>query len=211
MENYNLNFQIQNLTAQLENIRFQISNLNINPNKELIRSGIEIINSGIQVLNIFIQLENAAMDMKLNYNLQIQNIGFQLQNIGLILQQYVNKPSLRETQNINFNAFQPFNQEMNIINNDNDNKIKNVPKKTIMFESRDGKRINIVLPYDTTVENAINKYYESNPEIKKERRNIFFIYNARKINVNDMSRTIKEFFEGNLIRVIVYDNKLIGG
>lgn len=200
----NINFQFQNIAAQLENIRFQINNLNVTQN-ELIRNGIEIINAGIQILNICIQLENTRMDMKLNYNLQIQNIGFQLQNMGMLLQQYETMPNMG-IQNINFGMFQPFNQGMNMINKDN--KIENVPKKTIHFEERSGKICSITLPLDTTVENAIKKYYEYNPEKKKEKY-IMFIYNANIINVNDKSK-IDTYFGSNP-KVLVFDNSLKGG
>ena len=203
--NFNMNFQFQNITAQLENIKFQMNNnLNIIQN-ELTRCGIEIINDGIQILNICIQLENSRIDMKLNYNLQIQNLGFQLQNMGMVLQQYGSMPNMG-IRNINFDNFHPFNQGMNIINKDN--KIENIPNKNILFEERNGLRINISLPVDTSVENAIKKYYERNPEIKKE-KNITFIYNSTKINVKEKSK-IDDYFGPNP-RVLVSYDSLLGG
>ena len=204
-----INFKLQNNIAQLENIRFQINNSNI-PSNELFKTGIEIINDGIQILNLCLQLSNIKMEMNLNINLQIQNIGILLQNKGIQLQQYQLIPNMG-MQNLNFGMFQPFNPNINLIeNNNNGNIIEKVQKINIVFTNKKGEQTTITLPFGTTVENAIKSYYDYNPQLKTK-NNVIFIYNAININVNDKTK-IEEFFKNqNYVRVLVNYDDLIGG
>ena len=203
----NINLQIQNIEAQLENFRLFINKVN-NTQHELIKNGIEIIYVGIQVLNTFMQIPYTGMEMIFNLNLQIQNIGLQLQNIGNQLQNYVNKPNIGIMPNLNVFIDQPFNQGNNMININNEKLY--TPMKSVSFKDAiDGKIYAVALPFGSTVKNLIDKFYEKNPSYKSK-KHLAFLYNACKINVNDMSK-IENYFVGNpSIVLVTYDN-IMGG
>ena len=203
----NINFQIQNIEAQLENFRLFINKVN-NTQHELIKNGIEIIYVGIQVLNTFMQIPYTGMEMIFNLNLQIQNIGLQLQNIGNQLQNYVNKPNIGIMPNLNVFIDQPFNQGNNMININN--KKLYTPMIGVSFKDAiDGAIHAVSLPFGSTVKNLIDKFYEKNPSYKFK-KHLSFLYNACKININDMSK-IENYFGGNLPIVLVTYDHIIGG
>ena len=138
--------------------------------------------------------------MIFNLNLQIQNIGLQLQNIGNQLQNYENKPNIGIMPNLNVFIDQP---------NINNEKLY-TPMKSVSFKDDRGGAIHTVtLPFGSTVKNLIDNFYEKNPSYKFK-KHLAFLYNACKINVNDMSK-IENYFVGNpSIVLVTYDN-IMGG
>ena len=110
----------------------------------------------------------------------------------------------------NLNVFidQPFNQGNNMININNEK--LNTPMKSVCFkDDRDGTIHAVTLPFGSTVKYLIDNFYEKNPSYKFK-KNLAFLYNACKINVNDMSK-IENYFGGNLPIVLVTYDSIIGG
>ena len=199
-----INTQIQNMIKSLENIRFQINNSFITSDL-LITDGFDLIYKGIQILNIYLQSLNSKMDMKLNFKLQIQNIGFELQNIVIQFQKYEFIQNMGN-QNLNYGMNQAFNQDINMMMQ---NIMSNIPQdemKSIIFEWY-GFMLTITLPANFTVGKAIEPFFERCPQINKNKS--YFLYSARKINVIDNTKNIKDFFIGFNPKVFAFDDKHI--
>ena len=82
--------------------------------------------------------------------------------------------------------------------------------KSVCFkDNRGGTTHTVALPFGSTVKNLIDNFYEKNPSYKFK-KNLAFLYNACKMNVNDMSK-IENYFVGNpSIVLVTYDN-IMGG
>ena len=84
------------------------------------------------------------------------------------------------------------------------------PMKSVSFKDDRGGAIHTVtLPFGSTVKNLIDNFYEKNPSYKFK-KNLTFLYNACKININDMSK-IENYFGGNLPIVLVTYDHIMGG
>ena len=180
---------------------------------EMVMNGIEILNLGIQILKIGTEIPD--MGMQSNINLEAQNIGIQLQNIGMNLQNFRiqnQNMGIMDNQMLNFGMplmNDPF-ENLNIMNIFN-----NIPekKKNLIFETRSGQKKTIVIPYGTTVGEAIKKYFEINFEFLKDlnKDEIFFMYNAKKINERDKNKKVEDLFLLYINKIFVMYNELIGG
>ena len=178
-----INFQIQNMKMNLENIRLQIPQLFLSP-IQLSLNGIEVMNLGIKILNTIIECSKIGMGIQSNLYQNFKNIGFQLQNIG--------------------NHFQ--NLSIPNIGNENNNynniEIK-IQMKNIVFQNRLGKLTNITVPFGTTIEKALEKFFERRPELKRIKNEIKFIYNS--MDIKDMNKQVEDFFLWENPRVFVTD------
>ena len=194
-----INMNIQNIQLRLENIRLKINNFPLIPN-ELSMCGIESINIGINILQIC--LESSQFGMNYNLNLEIQNIDFQLNNLKNKIQKFnlnINpmiNPSMPNMMNL---------QNMN--NNNNFNNI-NIKFKNLKFETKDGTITIIVVPFGTTIKEAIDKFFKRMPQVKNE-KNIFFLYNGTKLKIDETK--VEDYFVYDSSRILVYYDALIGG
>ena len=194
-----INMNIQNIQLRLENIRLKINNFPLIPN-ELSMCGIESINIGINILQIC--LESSQFGMNYNLNLEIQNIDFQLNNLKNKIQKFnlnINpmiNPSMPNMMNL---------QNMN--NNNNFNNI-NIKFKNLKFETKDGTITIIVVPFGTTIKEAIDKFFKRMPQVKNE-KNIFFLYNGTKLKIDETK--VEDYFVYDSPRILVYYDALIGG
>ena len=195
-----INMNIQNIQLRLENIRLKINNFPLIPN-ELSMSGIEAINIGINILQIC--LESSQLGMNYNLNLEIQNIDFQLNNLRNNIQKF--------NLNINpmINPFMPNMMNLQNMNNDNifNNNI-NVNVKNLKFETKEGNITMITVPYGTTIKEAIERYFNRMPQVKKE-KNLFFIYNGIKLKIDETK--IEDYFIHDDPSILVYYDIVIGG
>ena len=68
----------------------------------------------------------------------------------------------------------------------------------------------ITLPVSFTLKQAIDKFYERNPQLKKEK--LSFIYNAFGIKDSDKTKTLKDYFlsVGSPIITVNITQNLIG-
>ena len=65
----------------------------------------------------------------------------------------------------------------------------------VIFKTQTGKKDNLAVDFDITVEELLNKYINEYYEPVKGR--LIFLYNAKQIKRNEQ-RTIKDFFEPNV-------------
>ena len=169
---------------------------------------IQILNMGIQMVNIGTQIPSIGMDI-INYKNQIQNIGFQIQNLG---NQMNNPNNMMMPMNNNIlNMGMIVNKNILKFNNfDNNNdwvkgfekgmeskvNINNKPKQNVIFQSNLGGTKGMHFDYGTTIGDALKKYLIdiNKPEFIRNKK-IYFLYNGRKINLDDETK-IEKFFEG---------------
>jgi len=199
-----INLQIQNLISSLQNISFQMNNNLIACQDLLVIYGFGLINKGIQILNIYLQSLSLPMGMNFNLQSQVQNVGFDLQNLVMQLQKYEFNQNIGNL-NLNF-GMSPFNQGINMMMNQNNQNIPQKNIKTIYFKTPNGRATTVNLPISFTVKQAIDKFYERNPQLYPERKHIFFLYNAFKIKESDENKAIKDYFKSlNPETVMVID------
>ena len=210
------NFQLENIKLQFQNINSQFENLSIllktmgmgNPNikNQIQNTGIQILNIGIQMINIANQMPYFGQD-NLNLKEQLQNIDNKIQqmiisiyntnnNIGI-----ANIPFLgMQIPNMNVNnnmGMQPImgnfqNNMMNFSANNN-----NIKKYNLIFKFH-STRLNIILDANSTLKEAKIKFFsrlkEELGELNAKGKNIIFLYNGYKININDNTK-ISDFFK----------------
>ena len=150
----------------------------------LINISNQFINFGIQLLNTGIQNNknnNIANNMDLNQ--QINNFISSLENIKM------NIPN-NMMQNMNLMNFPNINENIGIFNNK--------PKYNVGFTFSNGLKTLIVCDQEETVDELIKKLLTRigrNDLIGREEQEFKFIYNARRINVNEeRSKGVNEIF-----------------
>ena len=148
----------------------------------LINISNQFINFGIQLLNTGIQNNNNIAN-NLDLNQQINNFISSLENIKM------NIPN-NMMQNMNLMNFPNINENIGIFNNK--------PKYNVTFTYSSGLKTLIVCDQEETVDELIKKLLTRigrNDLIGGEEQEFKFIYDARRINVNEeKSKKVNEIF-----------------
>ncbi len=175
-----MNSQFKMIESQINNLISQIQNMGVFLNSDMLINNIsfQILNFGINMLNLGIQNSNPIM--KYNLKEQIDNIINQLTNFS---------------NNITNNNMNTMNMN---INNMNENIINNNSIKNFFFLYR-SKPIPIICDDNKTIEELINKFLiriGRNDLINNEDNYLTFIYNATKINTNEIKyNKLYEYFK----------------
>ena len=180
-----------------------------------IEYGTQLNNIGNQLHNLGTQIQNMGMQNQNFYSQQIWNIGNELFSFGTKIIDYGNVLTniINNINNMNMNIqmFNMFNQmkmmnQMNAMNN-LENKINEVRSNInfyrICFKFNNGKRKYIKVNSETTVENLLNNFLNEN---NLNDKNIDFIFNTSKLNLNDKTK-IKDYpiYDASLILVYEYN------
>ena len=83
---------------------------------------------------------------------------------------------------------------------------KNTRKRNIIFRTNKGRTNNIIIEEDKTIQDLFIIYFKkiNKPELINRERDIYFIYNASKIDIHE-KRTVGEYFKFSL-QPIIYAN-----
>ena len=122
-----------------------------------------------------------------------------MQNIGINLQNFLNQST---SYNISLYGQNQFTQMDNTLNNEQIVDNKNIIyKRNILFRSENKKSMILTVPFGTSVEKAIEKYFERNPNLNRIQTQ--FVYNGMKIKHNEKT-PIEEYFveDGSSVFVI---------
>ena len=81
-------------------------------------------------------------------------------------------------------------------------------KINVIFTTTRGVIVTINIPYGKTVHDLIKLYFMrvNNEELMNRPNDIYFIYNATKINFNDKTK-VEKFFRLHFARITVNDTK----
>ena len=134
---------------------------------------LKLINLGLEMLNIEMQSKDIPF---FNSAQLIKNIGDMMQNISL------------EMTNMNSMKMSMPNMMMN-------NNFNNMNGYRNKFMTDKGKESYLSFKYGITMKEIIEKFFDENM-ISNDNNHFDFIYNAHKINKNDMT-TIEVFFVNN--------------
>ena len=182
--------QLKNYGMQLQNMGMQIQNFGMQMQNMMLNIGNEIQNMGIQISNIGIQIFNMGVQM-LNYNV----------NIGNMIQPNEFKGNPMNLNMININhIFQ---------NENNNNKYSpEIIKIHCLFTTPIGKKIDILIEWDKTVEELLKLFIERIGEDYKivENEDIYFLYNGLKLKKHDKTK-VRDFFGTFAPNIIVHSTK----
>ena len=176
--------QIQSIKSQIENMKLQIDNIEMQSNNNMMFNPSmiyeQILNISIQMFNAGIQAFNIGKNMVMMMNMQ--NFYNQLKKISEQIHLILNENSMQQfPQQI---MMQPQMQAPQIL----------IPQEQIMslrFENPKGWKIIINIGFESTVEEAINKFiHKAYGSCNKK---LVFLYNANEIK-RDEQRKIKDFF-----------------
>ncbi len=179
--------QIQSIKSQIENMKLQIDNIEMQSNNNMMFNPSmiyeQILNISIQMFNAGIQAFNTGKNMNMMMNLQ--NFYNQLKTISGQLKLILNE-----------NNIQQFPQQVMMQQQMQPPQIV-IPKDIIClkFESIKGQKTIINIDFESTVEEALNRFIKKaygSPINKK----LVFMYNAQEIKRNEQ-RKIRDFFNGN--------------
>ena len=201
------NIQIQALKSQIDNIKLQIDNIEMQSNNMLMMNNSiseQILNISIQMFNAGIQAFNTGKNMNMMMN--IQNSYDKLKKISVqinsIISEYDNKNQMQlMQQQMMMQQMQQqimMHQQIEAQQQLMQPHIKE--KYNVTFKTTRGKRNNLVVDYDMTVEELLNRYINDYYGPVKGR--LVFLYNARQIERNE-KRTVKGFFDNINPRVTV--------
>ena len=168
----------------------------------LTKTGIQTLNIGIEILNLCIEYTKQNMLTNNNIKTTFQNIGLQIKNLDLVMNNYELNPNLMFQNEMMMN--------MGIMN---DLQINDsfIPKMNIIFITRSGTRINLIINRNTSVKDCINKFFERRIDLKKYRNEIFFMFEGIKINENNNIDVWTFFKERDKIHVSVCEQQVFGG
>ena len=194
--------QIQALKSQIENIKLQIDNIEMQNNNMLMMNNNsiseQILNLSIQMFNAGIQAFNTGKNMNMMMNMQnsydkLKKISEQ---INSIISEYDNMNQMQQMQQ-QMMMQQQFQAQQQLMQ-------PHIKEKfNVTFKTTVGKRINLVVDYDVTVEELLNKYINEYYGPVKGR--LVFIYNASEIKRNE-KRTIENFFKPVIHPQIIVNN-----
>ena len=166
-------------------------------------SQLQIMGTGIQ--NLGLQIQNMMMNDMGN---QIQNMGLEISNIGMkLFNMGIQFSNMMMNQNMmignqQFNQIQNFNL-MNQLNRNNNNKEEII---NCFFNETSGKRFNIKLEGNKTIEELLKKYADRigvdyNEYI--ENKKLYFTISGQIIDIHEKKK-IKDFaITGNIITITV--------
>ena len=193
-----------NEILKLKNIKLQLNSFNTHIDSFILRiqSGL-IPNIGVPIEEISLKLINLGLEM-LNIEMQSKDIPYfnsaqQIKNIGDMMQNIALKMT-----NMNSMKMPMPNIMMN-------NNFDNMDEYMIIKYTTDrGNLFKLSFKYGTTVKEIIEKFCNEN-RILKDDNHLDFIYNAQKINKNDIT-AIEIFFKDNPNpNILVIDcNNIIG-
>ena len=205
------NIQIQALKSQIENIKLQIDNIEMQSNNMLMMNNNsiseQILNISIQMLNAGIQAFNTGKNMNMMMN--IQNSYDKLKKISVqinsIISEYdnMNQMQLMQQQMMMQQMQQQIMMQQQIEAQQQLMKPHLKEKFNVTFQTTLGKKNNLAVDYDMTVEELLNRYINDYYGPVKGR--LVFLYNARQIKRNE-KRTVKDFFDTTNPRITVDDH-----
>ena len=179
--------QIQSLKSHIENMKLQIDNIEMQiSNSMMVNYSIiseQVLNISIQMFNAGIQAFNTGKNMNMMMNLQnfynqIRTISEQL-NLILnenIIQQFLQQPMMQQQM-----------QPPQLL----------IPQDTMVlkFENAKGMKTVINIDFESTVEEALNRFIKKTygSSINKK---LIFMYNAKEIKMNEQMK-IRDFFNGS--------------
>ena len=192
--------QIQSIKSQIENIKLQIDNIEMQSNNMLMMNNNsiseQILNLSIQMFNAGIQAFNTGKNMKMMMNIQnsydnLKKISVQ---INSIISEYdnMNQMQLMQQQMMMQQMQQQIMMQQQIEAQQQLMQPHIKEKYNVTFKTTKGKRNNLVVDYDMTVEELLNRYI--NNYYGPINGKLVFLYNAKQIKMNE-KRTIKDFFD----------------
>ena len=223
-----MKFQIDNIELQNNNIKGSM--MSDNPiGEQLLNLSMQMFNAGIQAFNIgknisfFLKLEIYIKKIKQtskqinsiinDYNSQIkkQQMMQQMQQQQMeqqMMQQQMMQEQMMQQQMMQQQMMQQQMMQQQMMQQqmmqqqmmEKKDKINQNPSKTIIFKSIKGKKKTISVRFGTTIEELLNTYINETYGFAKE--NIFFLYNAQKIEKNEQ-RFIEDYFTNNEIPKII--------
>ena len=206
------NTQISAIKMQIENIKFQIDSMqminnnllmmnNNSTSEQLLNLSIQLFNTGIQTFNIGKNM-SLMIDNKKYYD-PLKNISKRINSIindmeqmtqNQIMQQQM---MMQQQQMMQHEQIEAQQQLMNQFNN-------NFKKINVIFKSSTRQNITIRAKYGTTVKELLDEYMKRAFGFPKE--NIYFLYDALKINRNELT-TVEKFFINDVVTVMVIETK----
>ena len=200
--------QIQSIKSQIENIKLQIDNIEMQSNNMLMMNNNsiseQILNISIQMLNAGIQAFNTGKNMNMMMN--IQNSYDKLKKISVqinsIISEYDNKNQMQlmQQQMIMQQMQQQIMMQQQIEAQQQLMQPHIKEKYNVTFKTTGGKENNLVVDYDMTVEELLNKYI--NNYYGPVKGKLVFLYNASRIKRNEKS-IIRLYFESINPRITV--------
>jgi len=186
---------------------------------ELKNYGMKLQSMGMEIQNFGIQMKNNIMQ-NIGNQIQFQNIGNQIQNMGAqisniaiqIFNMGIQVSNIIVNQN-NVNMMNQYDLMNNYMHNGinekimNDNNEKSIVYNAI-FKTQSGLKNNITINSNRTVENLLNIYLNKMglnlDDIQK--KNIFFIYNSKKMELTDKTKLPVIFGNGTPTQMIIVHN-----
>ena len=205
------NIQIQALKSQIENIKLQIDNIEMQSNNMLMMNNNsineQILNLSIQMFNAGIQAFNTGKNMNIMMNMQtfydkLKKISEQINSI-IIEYDNMNQMQLMQQQMMMQQMQQQIMMQQQIEAQQQLMQPHIKEKYNVTFKTTKGKKDNLAVDYDMTVEELLNRYI--NNYYGPVNGKLVFLYNAKQIKMNE-KRTIKDFFICNNHPIITVDN-----
>ena len=178
------NIQIQSIKSQIENIKLQIDNIEMQSNNMLMMNNNsineQILNLSIQMFNAGIQAFNTGKNMNMMMNLQ--NFYNQMKTISEQLNLILKE-----------NSMQPHPQQVIMQQQMQHPQILFQPNMiSIEFKNTEGWKKFITIDFESTVEEALNRFIKKAYGSSINKKLVFF-YNAQEIKRNEQ-RKIGDFF-----------------
>ena len=186
--------QLKNYGMKLQSMGMEIQNFGIQMKNNIMQN----IGNQIQFQNIGNQIQNMGAQIS-NIAIQIFNMGIQVSNI-IVNQNKVNMMNQYDLMN---------NYMHNGINEKimNDNNEKSIVYNAV-FITQSGQKNNITINSNRTVENLLNLYLNKMglnlDDIQN--KNIFFIYNSKKMELTDKTKLPVIFGNGTPTQMIIVHN-----
>ena len=184
--------QIQSIKTQIENMNLQINNIELQNNNMLMMNNYsikeQILNLSIQMFNTGIQAFNTGKNINVMMNMQnsydkLKKISEQ---ISSIISEYDDMNMLLMQQQM---MMQQMQQQIEAQQQLMKPQIKE--KYNMIFKTTKGKVNNLIVDFDITVGELINRYI--NNYYGPVKGGLIFLFNGKRIKMNEQ-RTVKDFF-----------------
>ena len=201
--------QVQLIKSQIMNMKLQIDNIDIQNNNMFMMNnnqiGEQLINLSIQILNTGIQTFNIGKNIIINYNKYIDQLKLISQQINILINEnnnMIQQQQMMQQQMMipppmmggNWMDMYP-NQSSNLDNQE-------IEIYNIVFRHKYGNIKGIAAQKNMTIEELLNEYKLKTNTNDYEFQNLYFLFNAQKLEKHD-KRKIKDVFTPGPNKVIV--------
>ena len=193
----NFGIQLQNMGTQIQNMGMQISNINQFFGNQMQNMGCQINNLGMNIFNIGMTIQNSQtqnnmqmfMMQQIQNNMQNQMINDLNNNINMnqILRnqnQYIEKKNMKTFNFLNTDGNMEINNNIDL--NGNEQYIN------ILISTTTGLKLNIICNSNSTLEEFLKQFQKKFLIGDNELDNIFFIFNATKLNLKDKNKKLRD-------------------